>query len=142
MLLQSVSLSVFCFASVMASSATPSEHNLYPPQTPLDANAYPVAPDELSLQQVHVYVRHGERTPVRVRMDDAPASIPAHWTLCRTARHFRSTVATFGDAVQDAPRSADGVEFLPVKRVVERADGTVQDGEWYVIALRYAHHFF
>jgi acid phosphatase len=68
---------------------------------------------------------------VKVRMADPPASIPAHWMLCRTARQFRASVATFGDAVQDSPRTSDGVEFLPVKRIVERPDGTAAEGEWY-----------
>ena len=72
----------------------------------------------------------GERTPVKVRMADPPASIPAHWQLCRTARQFRASVATFGEAVQGSPRMADGVDFLPIKRVVERPDGTVSEGEW------------
>lgn len=30
-----------------------------PPQVPLDVKAYPVAPEDLTLEQVHVYVRHG-----------------------------------------------------------------------------------
>lgn len=34
--------------------------NLYRPiQAPLDVERYPVAPDGLQLEQVHVYVRHG-----------------------------------------------------------------------------------
>ncbi|EJD05488.1 phosphoglycerate mutase-like protein [Fomitiporia mediterranea MF3/22] len=95
----------------------------------LDVDGYPVAPAELALAQVHVYLRHGERTPVRVRMAEPPASIPAHWTLCRTARQFHAAVATFGEAVLDAPRSSDRVDFLPAKRLVEQADGNVLDGE-------------
>ena len=134
----------------------PSDNGLFPPQVPLDAENYPIAPAELALEQVHVYIRHGvfpffsrffvgslggilnpflllegERTPVRVRMADPPASIPVHWSLCRTARLFRAAVATFGDAVQETPRESDGANFLPVKRVLERADGTALEGEWY-----------
>ena len=30
------------------------------PQIPLDVEQYPVAPSELELEQVHVFVRHGE----------------------------------------------------------------------------------
>lgn len=30
------------------------------PQIPLDVEKYPVAPSELELEQVHVFVRHGE----------------------------------------------------------------------------------
>jgi hypothetical protein len=29
------------------------------PQVPLDVDGYPIGPDELQLEQVHVYVRHG-----------------------------------------------------------------------------------
>ena len=31
-----------------------------PRETPLDVANYPVAPPELTLEQVHVYVRHGK----------------------------------------------------------------------------------
>lgn len=31
-----------------------------PPQVPLAVENYPVAPEPLKLQQVHVFVRHGE----------------------------------------------------------------------------------
>ena len=65
-------------------------------------------------------------------MAEPPASINPHWNLCRTARQFRASVATFGDAVQDSLRSSDGIEFLPVKRVEEREDGNTMEGEWYV----------
>lgn len=92
-------------------------------QTTLDA--YPAAPPELELQQVHVYVRHGlsylptstlliltlcagERTPVRVRMNAPPASIPEHWMFCH------------------APTAE-----LPFRMVVERKDGSPAPGQWY-----------
>lgn len=70
---------------------------------------------------------------MRVRMSDPPASISAHWPLCRTARLFRAAVATFGEAVHDSPRESDGADFLPVKRVLERADGSAVEGEWCVL---------
>jgi nitrate reductase cytochrome c-type subunit len=31
-----------------------------PPQVPLDVKGYPIAPQDLKLEQVHVYVRHGK----------------------------------------------------------------------------------
>ena len=31
-----------------------------PPQVPVDVEGYSIAPDALKLEQVHVYVRHGE----------------------------------------------------------------------------------
>lgn len=59
---------------------------------------------------------------MRVRMSDPPASIPARWQLCKTARQFRAAVASTLD-----PRV---VENVPVRRVVEREDGSVVEGEW------------
>ncbi|KAF8122675.1 phosphoglycerate mutase-like protein [Boletus edulis] len=68
---------------------------------PLDVEGYPHALPELDLEQVHVYVRHGERTPVRTRMADPPASIPEHWQMCSVARRFseavNSTTTTLGE---------------------------------------------
>lgn len=32
-----------------------------PPQVPLNVDGYDIAPEGLDLEQVHVYVRHGER---------------------------------------------------------------------------------
>ncbi|KAL5498675.1 hypothetical protein ACEPAH_2030 [Sanghuangporus vaninii] len=113
----------------MASSSGPSSDGLYPLQEVLDVAGYPIAPSDLALEQVHIYIRHGERTPVRVRMSDPPASIPARWTLCRTARQAHAPVATFGEAVRDSLRASDGIDFLPIKRIVESADGSVIDGE-------------
>ncbi|PAV20442.1 phosphoglycerate mutase [Pyrrhoderma noxium] len=113
----------------MANATEAHNHEQAHSNIPLDTESYSIAPSELSLEQVHVYVRHGERTPVRVRMAEPPASINPHWNLCRTARQFRASVATFGDAVQDSLRSSDGIEFLPVKRVVEREDGNTMEGE-------------
>ncbi|ETW75848.1 hypothetical protein HETIRDRAFT_53924 [Heterobasidion irregulare TC 32-1] len=90
------------------------------PRPPLDVAGYPVAPRELELEQVHVYVRHGERTPVSVRMSDAPASIPEHWIMCKQARRFRAAVAG---------RDPHSPGELDVQRVVERADGEAVEGE-------------
>ncbi|KAJ7234638.1 histidine phosphatase superfamily, partial [Mycena haematopus] len=86
-----------------------------PPQAPLDVEGYPVAPPELKLEQVHVYVRHGERTPVGIRL--APF-IPEHWIMCKS-RHFRSPVSGNGNDVEGT---------LPTRRVVERKDGSSTEG--------------
>ena len=37
---------------------------------PLDVDGYPVAPPELELEQVHIYVRHG--TPLRPALPSLP----------------------------------------------------------------------
>jgi len=101
---------------------------------PLDVQGYPVAPPELELEQVHVYIRHGERTPVGVRMADPPASIPTHWMFCHTARNFRAAVASASPAVPGVRGLVDGgeaqhQESLRTVRVVERPDGSAAPGE-------------
>ncbi|KAJ7512066.1 histidine phosphatase superfamily [Mycena galericulata] len=81
------------------------------PQVPLDAKVYPVAPQDLQLEQVHVYVRHGERTPVGIRL--APF-IPENWIMCKTGRQ-RIDADDLGGMAR-------------TKRVVERRDGTATEG--------------
>ncbi|KAF7975542.1 hypothetical protein HWV62_9379 [Athelia sp. TMB] len=92
------------------------------PQTRLDVDGYPPAPPGLALAQVHVYVRHGERTPVGVRLNTGPAPVPEHWMLCNAAHAFRGAVA---DLLP--PAAAD--EDAPFRKVVERKDGTPADGQ-------------
>lgn len=65
----------------------------------------------------------GERTPVGVRMANPPASIPEHWPFCTTARQFRASVI-------GVPKGVNEDEQLPLRKVVERPDGTVVEGEW------------
>ncbi|KAG0700578.1 histidine phosphatase superfamily [Suillus ampliporus] len=89
------------------------------PTVPLDVESYPVAPEGLDLEQVHVYVRHGERTPVRVRMSDPPASIPADWQMCNTAKSFHETVAGYSLTVDDG---------LWYKKLVENRHGKTAEG--------------
>ncbi|KAH8101820.1 phosphoglycerate mutase-like protein [Cristinia sonorae] len=99
----------------------------WPGALPLDVDGYPASPPGLELQQVHVYIRHGERTPVGIRMAEPPASIPEHWMLCKTARHFKAAVAS---SINVGGRSVTGDdETLNIRKVVERADGSVADGE-------------
>lgn len=115
---------------------TMSRNNTAPGSVPLDAQNYPVAPEGLNLQQVYLFVRHGmslvtfydnqnpivfsgERTPVGARMTNPPASIPQHWMFCHEGRDFMAAVA-----------SHTGQDTLRVKRVVEREDGSVHDGQW------------
>ncbi|KAG1902334.1 histidine phosphatase superfamily [Suillus fuscotomentosus] len=86
---------------------------------PLDVESYPVTPEGLDLEQVHIYVRHGERTPVRVRMSDPPASIPADWQMCDTAKSFHETVAGHVPTVDDG---------LWYRKVVENRHGKTAEG--------------
>lgn len=37
----------------------PSAYVYRPPQVPLDVERYPIAPQGLDLEQVHIFVRHG-----------------------------------------------------------------------------------
>ncbi|KAF8908484.1 histidine phosphatase superfamily [Mucidula mucida] len=89
-----------------------------PLQPPLDVEKYPVAPPDLALQQVYVYVRHGERTPVGVRLADAPASIPQYWQMCTNARRYQAPVV-----------GASQEQLLSTRKLIEREDGTSLDGE-------------
>ncbi|TRM60384.1 histidine phosphatase superfamily [Schizophyllum amplum] len=97
------------------------------PQVPLDAERYPVAPQGLELEQVHVYVRHGERTPVGVRLAAPPASIPEHWIMCKTARQLQAAVA--GTTGVTAVVSEHNDDFLRTRKVLERRDGSSAEGE-------------
>ncbi|KAF8601562.1 phosphoglycerate mutase-like protein [Ceratobasidium sp. AG-I] len=94
--------------------------NILPSTTKmLNERDYEAAPPNLHLEQVHVYVRHGERTPVGIRMQDPPANIPAFWNLCKAARQFKAAV--MGDN-----NATDSVEIL---RLSERANGSSEVGE-------------
>jgi acid phosphatase len=129
----------FGSAGAPASNAT---LTLKPPQVPLEVDKYPIAPEALKLEQVHVFVRHGmidlprlskdfisqtigERTPVSVRMAEPPGNIPEHWMMCRMAKTFRTAVSgstTKGQVTDNGP--------VRIARAVERVDGTSTDGEW------------
>ncbi|KAK2465059.1 hypothetical protein APHAL10511_002867 [Amanita phalloides] len=91
---------------------------ILPPQVPLDVEGYPRAPDGLELEQVHVYVRHGERAPVGVRLADRPAYIPPHWIMCKEANEFRRAV------------SSVSTDIMPI--AVERLDRSSVQGECFL----------
>ena len=42
-----------------STSGSSSQSGMRPGAVPLDVDGYPVAPPELELEQVHLYVRHG-----------------------------------------------------------------------------------
>lgn len=84
--------------------------------------------------QCHTF-HAGERTPVGVRLTEAPASIPEHWIMCRTARRFRAAVSSaLGVGPNHIPHLSEVEreldETLLTRRVVERKDGTLGEGEW------------
>lgn len=47
-------------------------------------------PPSLKLHYVQVVSRHGERVPVRVRLQNA--GVPKYWDLCGATRHFSTAV--------------------------------------------------
>jgi len=49
-------------------------------------------PDSLELRQVQVLLRHGERTPVSARFQNA--GLAGHWPYCKAASNFKSVVLT------------------------------------------------
>ncbi|KAK0552889.1 hypothetical protein OC846_002727 [Tilletia horrida] len=73
----------------------------------------PPPPDSrLELAQVHFYLRHGERTPVRTRLENSRPAIPSRWNLCHASSLMRANVLQLR---QGQP----AVETLPVQRIVE-----------------------
>lgn len=59
-------------------------------------------PAHLELAQVHYIVRHGERTPVRTRLQNATPPIPTSWTFCHGSSEFLAAVA---DLAPDTARA-------------------------------------
>ncbi|KAL4254370.1 Histidine phosphatase superfamily protein [Abortiporus biennis] len=117
---------------LMSPSANNRPTSGWPGALTLDVDGYPTAPSELELQQVHVFVRHGERTPVGVRLNTPPANVPEHWLMCKTARRFRAAVSsTLSPLDRPDPEEAhyNSEEQLPIRKVVERPDGSVIEGE-------------
>lgn len=74
----------------------------------------------------------GERTPVGVRMSTPPASIPEHWNMCHTARRFQAAVASTMDLNPSEGSGVSPEDRTFVRKVVEKVDGSVVTGEWYV----------
>ncbi|KAF9255270.1 phosphoglycerate mutase-like protein [Marasmius fiardii PR-910] len=89
------------------------------PKAPgLDVERYPVAPEGLELEQVHIYIRHGERTPLRARLNYQPANLPEHWLLCKTARWMQASTLT--GSIDSLPR---------MRKIIERKDGSTAEDE-------------
>ncbi|KAL4073664.1 phosphoglycerate mutase-like protein, partial [Scleroderma citrinum] len=97
-------------------------------EEPLDVRGYPLAPPGLQLEQVHIFVRHGERTPVRIRMTDPPASLPERWQMCSAARQF-------SEAVDLTVPTAPSQRTLWFKKAVETKGGSTAPGLWHVLSL-------
>ncbi|KAF8317194.1 phosphoglycerate mutase-like protein [Clavulina sp. PMI_390] len=106
-------------ASSSSSNQAPLSVEYTSKATKLEPDLYPTPPKGLELAQVNVFVRHGERTPVGIRMTEPPASLPSSWTFCGEARRFKAAVVGAQNALEE----------LEVHRIVERGDGTSKDEE-------------
>ncbi|KAL9933259.1 hypothetical protein V8E36_007977 [Tilletia maclaganii] len=73
---------------------------------PQDAN--------LELAQVHFFLRHGERTPVRTRLQSSDPPIPSRWNLCHAGAMMRASVLQL---IKDG--AGPHVDTMPVQRVVD-----------------------
>ncbi|KAK3301967.1 histidine phosphatase superfamily [Chaetomium strumarium] len=58
-------------------------------------------PDSLELQLVQILMRHGERTPISARFQNA--GLTPWWPYCSSARHMRSAVLAAADTTTDHP---------------------------------------
>ncbi|KAI0096085.1 histidine phosphatase superfamily [Nemania sp. FL0031] len=55
----------------------------------------PYVPDGLNLEQVHILMRHGERTPVVARFQNA--GLTPYWPYCSAAQRFSQLIMTAED---------------------------------------------
>ncbi|CED83159.1 Lysosomal & prostatic acid phosphatases [Phaffia rhodozyma] len=74
----------------------------------------------LKLEQVHIFSRHGERTPVRVRMTNL---FPIRWNMCHVGREFDAAVLeeTGSSGILRVNRKVD-VPRGPTKEVAKDGD--------------------
>ncbi|KEI39681.1 uncharacterized protein L969DRAFT_87674 [Mixia osmundae IAM 14324] len=88
-------LAVATLASIILSrinmAAKPAPQNGRPPAGLLGEDLDDYVPAGLRLLQAHLFVRHGERTPVRRRMQNV--GMPDDWILCHLAGQFDAAVA-------------------------------------------------
>jgi hypothetical protein len=79
-------------------------------------------------------------------MNGPPARIPEHWKMCRTAGRFRGAVSGLLHDPQ-IPQEHGNNETLANQKVLEKRDGTHEEGQWYVFSLMWPDsyiiaHFF
>jgi acid phosphatase len=98
-------------------------------------------PPGLELTQVHYLIRHGERTPVRERLQKANPAIPVRWNLCHASKDFHVRVLDVGkgDHIQTRDWKGQFLQGMPgqmkVQRRVETTDDkdnalSVRPGDW------------
>lgn len=85
-------------------------------------------PAGLRLAQVHYMIRHGERTPVRERLQKANPPIPTRWNMCHAGQDFKTAVLDVGRGSQVQAMNWKGDNFqgttneMNIKRRVESID--------------------
>lgn len=62
-------------------------------------------------------------------MSDPPASIPEHWNMCKTARNFRAAVWGSSGSIDESELDV-GDSSMPIRRIVQRKDGSTSEGQW------------
>jgi acid phosphatase len=62
-------------------------------------------------------------------MNEPPASIPAHWMMCKSARNFRAAVAELTAPGEEGTRVLVNGS-MPFRKAVERKNGMSIEGEW------------
>ncbi|CAD6899369.1 unnamed protein product [Tilletia controversa] len=72
----------------------------------------PPPDSRLELSQVHFFLRHGERTPVRIRLEKSTPPIPSRWNLCHGTAYMRANVLQLS-------RGQPVLDEMPAQRVVE-----------------------
>ncbi|KAI8332391.1 histidine phosphatase superfamily [Chlamydoabsidia padenii] len=84
---------------------------------------YAPNPNDIELIYLQVVHRHGERAPVRRRLEKF---IPATWHLCDVNRAMFTTILYFN---RQEGKSNDGIpaQFIPLQRLVERKNGTSEE---------------
>lgn len=93
-LLQAIRIPPSQRTALRSMSAQPSPVPGYPPG--YDELGKSTIPAGLELAQIHIYFRHGERTPVRQRLTHL--GIPSQWNLCTAGREFAVGVLNDPDA--------------------------------------------
>ena len=75
-------------------------------------------PSQLQLEQVQIVLRHGERTPVSARFQNA--GLPTHWPYCQHAARFKDIIAaSIGQGSEGKNKEWDTMTF---RRVLETFD--------------------
>ncbi|KAL5598883.1 hypothetical protein BROUX41_003796 [Berkeleyomyces rouxiae] len=96
-----------------------------PPPTPYSPTELArLYPSSLALQQVHIFLRHGERTPIKPRF--AHLNHPPLWPYCRYARTMRALISLPAPAADSIPPPPAELLWQRNLQTLSAADGTAQ----------------